>query len=370
MIKIRDITIAGLQDFIDSAEYQQMPVIPVSRHRAISHIRNPMAALDDKILFLAYDEDRFVGYLGAVPDELQTADLRLKVAWLSCMWVDSSQRGKGIAPMLLKHAHEAWNGHLLITNYIPVAKRAYDKTGLFTGFKSLPGIRGYLRFNLAGILTAKKPGLKKIGRLLKATDRILNIPNEIRLLRWYPKTDLKQVVFEYVHDIDDESMEFIRKKSLQHFCPKSRESLQWLIRFPWILNAPFKDHNSRRYAFSACIKDFNQQYIKVYDASYHLIAFMVLTYREAHLKTPYVFCNEADAKPVMKIIYAHALRSGTRTISTYHPFLRAAVLSSKNPFILTRKMDYKVLISKDLLNKLGETGEFIFQEGDGDAAFV
>ena len=56
MIKIRDITIGGLRDFIESPEYKQMPVIPITRHRGVSHIHNPMAGSDDKILFLAYDE--------------------------------------------------------------------------------------------------------------------------------------------------------------------------------------------------------------------------------------------------------------------------------------------------------------------------
>jgi len=370
MIKIRDITVAGLQDFIDSEEYKNMAVIPVSRHRGISHIHNPMADSDDKILFLAYDDNRFVGYLGAMPDELVKGDHRMKVAWLSCMWVDSSQRGKGIAPKLLTHAHQAWNGNLLITNFIPVAKRAYDKTGLFAEFKTLPGVRGYLRFNLSGILIAKKPGLKKIKWLLKTIDLGLNILNEIRLLRWYSKCHLKDSVFEYVNGIDDETMKFIADKSKLHLSPKSMESLQWLIQFPWILNAPFKDINSRRYTFSSCIKGFNQHYIKLYDSSFKLIAFVILTYREAHLKTPYIFCDEADVKHVLKLVYAHALKLGIKTISTYHPFLSEKVLSSANPFILRRKMNYRILISKELLKKLGNTDELILQEGDGDAAFV
>lgn len=370
MIKLRDITIGGLRNFIDSEEYKSMTVIPVSRHRGISHIQNPMASADDKILFLAYDDNKFVGYLGAMPDELVKGDHRMKVAWLSCMWVDSSQRGKGIAPMLLTHAHEAWNGNLLITNFIPVAKKAYDKTGLFAEFKSLPGIRGYLRFNLSGILIAKKPGLKRIKWLLKTFDCCLNILNEIRLLRWHLKYHLQDSVFEYVNGMDDETMKFIADKSKLHLSPKKRESLEWLIRYPWILNAPFKDLNSSRYAFSSCIKDFNQHYIKLYDSSFKLIAFMILTYREAHLKTPYIFCDEADAKPVLRMIYAHALKLGITTISTYHPSLSKAVLSSANPFILTRKMNYRILISKELLKKMGNTDDLILQEGDGDAAFV
>ena len=370
MIKIRDITIAGLRKFIESPEFKQMPVIPITRHRGISHINNPMADGDDKILFLAYDDNRFVGYLGAMPDELVTGDHRMKVAWLSCMWVDSSQRGKGIAPMLLTHAHQEWNGNLLITNFIPVAKKAYDKTGLFAEFKTLPGVRGYLRFNLAGIMIAKKPELRRIKWLLKAIDCVLNILNEIRLLRWRLKYHLNNTIFEYLNDIDDDTMKFIKEKSHLHLSPKNRESLQWLIRFQWILNAPFKDQNCRSYAFSACIKGFNQHYIKLYDASSKLIAFVILTYREAHLKTPYIFCDKAHAKQVLRLIYAHALRPGIRTISTYHPLLSEAALSSANPFILTRKMNYRILISKELKTRLGNADSLIFQEGDGDAAFV
>ena len=33
-------------------------------------------------------------------------------------------------------------------------------------------------------------------------------------------------------------------------------------------------------------------------------------------------------------------------------------------------MNYRILISKELKNKLGSAGDLIFQEGDGDAAFV
>ena len=121
---------------------------------------------------------------------------------------------------------------------------------------------------------------------------------------------------------------------------------------------------------AADIKDFNQHYIKLYDSSLKLIAFIILTYREAHLKTPYIFCDKTDAKQVLRVIYAHALRPGIKTISTYHPLLSEAVLSSSNPFILKRKMNYRILISKELKNKLGSAGDLIFQEGDGDAAFV
>lgn len=370
MITIKDISVSGLQDFIRSSDYKTMNDIPITRHRGLSHINNPSAAPDDRILFLAYDNDKFAGYLGAMPDEMKSDHRSIKVAWLSCMWVDRSQRGKGIAPMLLTHAYKTWNGNLLITNFIPIAKRAYDKTGLFTELISLPGIRGYLRFNLEGILIAKKSSLAKIRILLRVTDWCLNAMNEIRLLRWHAMKLIRNIEFEYVNDVDDETLNLIKEDVNHYLFPKNRQKLQWFIRNPWILNVPFKDLNGRRYVFSSGIPYFNQHFIKIYDESHKLIAFVVLTYREANLKTPFIFCSNDNAKSVKRLIYAHALKAGIRTITTYNPVIYNAILSSPNPFIFTRKMNYKFLIGKKLKDNLGNVSGFVMQEGDGDAAFV
>lgn len=370
MIRIRDITIAELKSFIESPEYKSMAEIPISRHRAISHFKNPLAKADDKILFLAYEDDKFVGYLGAMPDELLFNSNIIRVAWLSCMWVDSSQRGKGIAPILLSHAHKSWDGNLLITNFIPLAKRAYDKTGLYTEFKNLPGVRGYLRFNLAEIFAAKKPVFQKFRWLLKTVDGGLNIINEVRLLRWKFKYILKDISFEYVNNIDDEILELIKRQSLKHLTPKNYENFHWLMQFPWILNAPFSDRNSKRYSFSSVKPDFRQYFIKIYSSDSKLIAFIVLTIRDSLLKTPYLYFEEKNIQPVMKLIYAHALHSKVKTITTYHPLISSYILASTNPFILRRKMNFRILISKNLKEKLANTHDYYFMEGDGDAAFV
>ena len=370
MIVIKNISIAELPAFLDSQEYKAMPEIPISRHRGISHYNNRCAKPEDKILFLAYEETKFVGYLGAMPDELTFNKKTIQVAWLSCMWVDTSQRGKGIAPMLLSHAHKTWNGNLLITNFIPLAKRAYDKTGLFTEFKSLPGVRGYLRFNLTEILISKKPDFQKIKWLLKTIDGGLNIVNEIRLLRWRLKLNVKNISFEFVRDIDSDILKLIETQNYTHLAPKNVRYFHWLMQFPWILEGPFEDENSKRYAFSSVRKDFSQYYVKILDADKIPVAFVILTKRDGQLKTPYLYFNERYTEIVYKFILALALKKGIKTITTYNPLISKRALTSWNPFILTRKLNYRILISKDLKEKLGNTGDYILIEGDGDAAFV
>ncbi len=370
MISIRDITIEELKSFIDSEEFKKMDEIPISRHRAVSHYNNPLARASDKILFLAYEDTKFIGYLGAMPDELVVTNKTIKVAWLSCMWVDSSQRGKGIAPKLLTHAHKSWEGNLLITNFIPLAKRAYDKTGLFTEYKNLQGVRGYLRFNLADILAAKKRVFRKLKWLFKIIDAGLNPFNEVRLLFWKYKNRVDNSRFEYVHDMDDEILELLERHSKHHLTPKNKGMFQWIMHYPWILQTPFGDMTSNKYAFSSVRKDFNQYYLKIFDADHKFIAFLVLTTRDSHLKTPYIYVDEKDIPDVAKVIFAHALKLGIKTITTFHPLLSKKILSSRNPFILSRKMIFRILISKVLKEKLGNTEDYYFSEGDGDATFV
>lgn len=96
----------------------------------------------------------------------------------------------------------------------------------------------------------------------------------------------------------------------------------------------------------------------------------MLTSRGTHLKTPYLYYNDKDVDVVKRLVFAHAMKTGTKTLSTFDHALAISVKSGKNPFILCRNMQFKILISKKLKEKLGNTEKLFFYEGDGDAAFV
>jgi GNAT superfamily N-acetyltransferase len=370
MITIKDIKTSELAGFISSDEYRKMEHIPISRQRALSDINNPRADKDDKVLFLAYDDNRFIGYLGAVTDSFDISNKPCKVAWLSCMWVDAEYRRKGIAVELLNHAYEVWNGNLLITNYIPTSLKVFEKTGKFTDFKSLPGIRGYLRFNLAEIIILKKPGLKSIKWLLQAFDFIANILNEFRLIIWRASMNTGNIKIEYLQSVDDQTERFIVSSSKDNLSQKDKSKFDWIKKYPWVLNTPFGDDMSRRYEFSAVDKNFNQLFIKVINDNNKIIAFLMLTVHGTHLKTPYLFFDHSYVSIVRKVIYAHLLNLKVRTFTTFHPELIKIVKSKRNPFMLVRKMMHKSLITEELMKKIKNAQNYVLMEGDGDCAFV
>jgi len=367
-MRIRDITISDLPDFIGSAEFRLLEHIPISPQRAISHFNNPRAAGDDKVLFLAYDEDRFIGFLGALPDNFFISGRQYKLAWLSCMWVDIAWRRQGIAYKLLEHAHKAWNSNLLISNFIPRSKAAFDKTGLFVHFKDLPGVRGYLRFDLSTILVAKKPFLQKISWLLTFTDGVLNLFNEVRLL--CRRNSISKLQYRYFSSMDDEAEEFLIKHNAYHLTLKNRNDYNWISAYPWIIKAPHPDLDAMRYAFSSTDKHFRQYFLMLYDQQHSPMAFLMLTIRGKHLKTPFVFMEKDREKEILRFLYSFMIRERISTFTTCHPALSTGIRRFRHPFIHTRSLHMESVITATLKSLLGDTAAYYLQDGDGDAAFT
>src|SRR5688572_14514979 len=142
-MELREFTPAALAEFIRSEEYEKMPVVPISRHRAISQIRNPRVSETDVILVLAYVNGKMAGYLGVLADYIFLNNQKEKAGWLSCIWVDAEMRGQGIAGKLLNCALERWDNRILATEFTDTAKKIYDRSGQFQDLKVSEGIRGF-----------------------------------------------------------------------------------------------------------------------------------------------------------------------------------------------------------------------------------
>lgn len=176
MISLKLLNKQQLYNFIHSDEYRQMPVLPISHHRAISHIHNPRATDKDVLLIIAYEDNEMLGYLGVLPDDITVEKQALfHVGWLSCIWVSPLARGKGIAKKMVLAAYESYQQHILITNFTSEAAALYEKLGVFADLPPMAGVRYYRRMCLSKILPARFPKMKKIRKLLNTTDDAFNI---------------------------------------------------------------------------------------------------------------------------------------------------------------------------------------------------
>ncbi|MCP4441605.1 MAG: GNAT family N-acetyltransferase [Aureispira sp.] len=366
-MRIREIRHKELQGYIDSKEYQESKYIPISQHRAVSHIHNPRAEAEDLVLVLVYDDtEEMVGYLGVFPDELHFRVGIERAGWLSCMWVNPKMRGKGIAKKLINTVFKAWDYRILVTEFTPAAKGLYDRTEQFLELAKPKGVRGYLQLNLSYLLPKKDLKWEKWSPLLAMFDGIFNFFNSIRLLGFSPKPPR----FSYVESIDNEAMQFIQQFKSQELMNRQATDLAWMVRYPWLISAPIPDYNAQRYHFSAVDRRFNFLNIKVFDKKNQLIAFLILTVRGDNLKVPYAYFNALHSDTVMQVIYQHMIDMDLDMVTVFHPKLVEHLKANKSPFFLKRDFQRHYIISKVFEEQLAATPTFDIQDGDADAAFT
>jgi GNAT superfamily N-acetyltransferase len=368
MIEFKILNKEELENFIDSKEYFSLKTIPITKHRAISHIKNPRVDQDDKLLILAYMENDIVGYLGVLPDRLFVSNEKsYKCGWLSGFWVDSSLRGKGIGEQLIRKSLEIWDDKILSTEFVPFTKKIYNKTGAFGNPIIKRGIKLYIRMDLHSILPPKKRIFQKIKIYLKVIDTFLNSLLDLRFL--FYKNELPPVKLEYINQIDDEAEKFISRFQDGQLFKRGIKELNWIINYPWILSTPTEDINSKRYYFSSIDKSFVFYCLKVRNNLNELVAFLILTKRNRVLKLPYCYIEKGFLPEVAKIIDFHILNLRINAFSTFHPELVEYLSTNKTFSIYKKKIERQYLIC-NILNNIIKENRYNIQDGDADCAFT
>ena len=364
---LKTLTPPELETFIYSPEFQEMPVIPISRHRAISHINNPRVEQDDVIMVMAYEEERMVGYLGVFADRIHLNGQALKAGWLSCMWVDPNMRGKGIAKKLLAKVLETWDQRILVTEFTKAAKGLYDRSEAFQDLKQSDGVRGYLRMDFEGIIHRKRPQLSRFKPIFRFSDALFNLANQPRLKLTQKRARIR---WTFVNHIDDKLATFIDQRQENQLTRRLAEDINWIIKHPWILSAPKSDEYSKRYHFSAIDKRFEVLNLRLCNNDGESIGYIMLTIRGKYLKVPYFYVEDEYKEEAALIILNLMIDAGLRIITVFHPDLVQYFRKNPQPFIHLRKARRNYIISKVFAEHQNAQPEVLIQDGDADCAFT
>ena len=364
-MEIKGLNKQALAEFIQSKEFNSLTFLPISKHRALSHINNPRAEKDDQLLFLAYIDQQLVGYLGVLADRIHANGKTFKCGWFSCLWIDPKQRGKNIAMQLVKAALGAWDDKMLITEYTAPAGRLYDKTKAFQPFLVKEGMRLYRRFELHRILPPKRQLFKKLKPLLKLFDASLNLFVDFSL-QWRHKSSVKPP-YKIMDDFDSESIDFMQSLKEDSCFQRKIEGLNWIIQYPWILSAS-EDNWSKRYHYSSVDKRFDFKVMKVYDQENKVCAVLLLSIRNQHLRIPYLFQKDS-IQEVAACIAEIMDKEDINTFSCYQPELTEHFANNSSGVIYKKAIKRPYLITKSLA-ELIKIKKPVLQDGDGDCSFT
>ena len=361
----KEIKVSELEEFINSDFFNNSEFIPISKHRAISHANNPRAVSDDVSLILALEENEMAGYIGLLPDYFYVNDKVEKVGWLSCLWVSPKHRGKNITKNLLKRAWETYKSNVCATEFTLEAQRIYESIGEFVPLQKMKGKKVMLRVDITDILFRKQPKLRFLSRFIKILEKLINSIIDLRLTLLKKRNKIKLKI-EKVKEIDPELAFFIKRKNGNELTKREAKELNWILKYPWILESSKKDKLCKKYFFTSVQNRFEYFPYKIYNENNTLEGFIILELRNNQLKVPYAYYNLEAAKSVLQIIVKEMIELRVNILTLFDKELIAHL--DEHPFLITKDTYRSYLISKKF-NTL-KISDYKIHAGDGDCAFT
>lgn len=358
MISLKCFNKKDLEEFVISGEYKSFDFLPITKHRALSQIKNPNVAENDVLLTLAFEENQLAGYLGTFPDQLLVKKKPLKYAWLSTLYVNENFRGKRIAQQLLEKVFEKYDNKIAITEFTKEAECLYGKTKKFVYIAPKTGKRFYFRTDFETLIPNKKPKFSSLKPALKITDFLLN--TSISFQSKFTKK--KTINFEISKNIDEESEKFVEQ------FPKNRnvENLRWILQNPWIIEGRESD---KKYEFSSFSKEFNYYWVKISDENKILKTVALLQTRNLNLKIPYLFFVD-QLDDFTDFLENFIKEKKIKSLISYHIELNKKLSSKKFPKLYQKDAERRYLFQKELVKALPENYNPNYQDGDGDPVFT
>ncbi|WP_223607091.1 GNAT family N-acetyltransferase [Chryseobacterium sp. OSA05B] len=354
MIELKTYNRKQLQEFIASGDFRKYDFLPITGHRAQSHIKNPKASDEQTLLILAFCEGKLAGYVGCFPDNFIIDGKEFSYAWLSTLYVSSEFRKKRIPKKLLKKVFEEYDDRISITEFTKEAEALYTIMGVFEDVFPKYGKRYYFRTDAATMIPEKKPETKVLTPLFKLTD---TITNSLIALKNGPLKKPK-FKFEILDHIDTESSDFISKFESR----RKADEINVFIKNPWVLEGKKEE----KYLFSSYADTFKYFWVKVYDDKNILTACSLLLLRDGYLKIPYLFSESGSDRFIDFLIY-FIVKNKVKALTSYHKQLNEKLNLSKTfPKIYQRDFKREYLFHKQLLNDLPEGFDPHYQDGDGD----
>jgi len=365
--RIERYQVKDLPDFIDSDFFKTTKVLPISRHRAISHFHNPKAEPDDEILYLLFVNEALVAYRLLLPDAIHFQNKIIRMAWVSCIWVDPKMRGRGYAQQLTSLALEAWGNRLMGQEFAPASRNMYKRMGMFDDFKTSIGYRAYVRLDTTTLIPKRRPKLRFAKPIFRLFDGVINAFQNVKL-RAYAQKSPDEITVKESPKVDNEAWQFITTRQENEFMRRNQMELNWLLENPWVLTTATAKADALRFHFTSVAERFEQACVKVYKKD-KLIAVLITSIKDEVMKVPYAYFEKEEIATIAQYLVNSLIKKEIKTFTVFQQGLSEYFKSKPMPFLRGRDFTRYYLYAKGFPRALKEATA-IFQDGDGDAGFT
>lgn len=361
-MKIREITVGALPDFIRSREYENLQPKPITPLRAISQFKNPHARKKDVALVFVAENNILLAFAGLLPHKV--AGFSGRVFSNSGWWVHPRLGRKFGLPVFLE-AFRLCRQRMFFTDSTSYTKSILEKTGLITFCPPVYGSRFFLRF-YSGTWLRKKRKTRLISLLFSTVDKILNTLFSIRFPFLLKKNLREKYSVNSGTTLDKEQTEFIKQYPGNSFLMQDSAKLNWIVENPWITSK--KNDPEFSYPFTYHVIHFNQEFLEIKRGT-EIVALLLLSVRDNHASVPFIYFKEEILNDVAHLLWYHLVQIECDSLIVFHPNLRDALGKTKRIWLFRKNITRFAGYSKEL-NSIFAEKKYSFQDGEGDVVFT
>lgn len=272
----------------------------ISRTRALSFVKNPMARPDDAVLSVVFNADKQpIGYTAVFAETWVRPYAQERYFWGSTQWLEPQYRGKGASWNMMWKIKEAVNQKYIASDSTVASCKLDKKQGSLILYYP----RFFARFKRTG---------NSVKEFLK--EKWVENNNKQILKRIQARNNF---VNHYINYIDDETYQFICKHSSSYLFLRKQEMLNWQLFYPFVLaTSGDPKRNREKCEFGEYVKEQRQRCIKVYHND-DLCGLYVLNNIDEVCTVQYLYMSEPQKDIVYSSILANVLMQDVKVFRTF-----------------------------------------------------
>lgn len=321
-------------------------IISLTRANALAHC--PCVKDDDVLVVSAKDGEKVVGFTAIFPEKLERPDMWIATG--TTLWVNPDYADEFVGYNLVQRLWGSYPEYAVIGSEVSPAAAVIDKllgaAILKYERKAFVFRRSIEVHSLRNVASLLLEPFRKC-RQRKAIKQVLSsIPGNIRV--------------RACETIDAETYAFIQAHSTNDTFLRSREVLNWILRYPFSVENPSMDRAKKSMQFSDQIAKFRNHLLQIY-ADDTLVGVALLAERNNAMHVKMLYTDDAHQEAVYTLIVEAMLKSGAEQLYSLYPQLNA-YLESHQVALRANNAEFLFTYPKSLKSLT----PFVLQGADGD----
>ncbi len=359
-MRIVEVTVGELSDFVNSPEYLRLDVKPITPLRAVSQAKNPDAAASDIALIYACENNSLLSFAGLIPAALNHNN---GFAASNSGWWVNPEKGKALGLPLFLRAFSGSNRRMFFTDCPAYTKEILDKTGCFTFFPPVVGKRWFMRFYSGSRL--KKNGYNKYAvTFARGIDLLLNSINIPFMPSGRKENSTGGYEVYQCQKLDGSVVSFIGEHSGDYFLRQDIAKLNWIVSQPWVTTSTTDTIN---YPFTYEVQNFSQHFLVIRKEG-EIRAVLLLSMRDNHVTLPFYYGSSRWINEVAGVLKEHIIKLQANSLILFNEELIRAFEAITLPAYYTKNIVRYSGCSAGLEPFFPTTG--LFQDGEADVVFT